>query len=137
VALGDVESLKSETNPTHLYIPADEEETRHVGMLQTLEQTGSFSFVAARASCRIGNPTFVWGNFVCVYIRLGVMLVALVVAANTRQPQSETERLKTKSMSERPRQPEYGFGSEMAKTQFKFPILVICFSRISLNATVS
>jgi hypothetical protein len=73
---------------------------------------------------------FLFGETSFASIRLGVILVALVVAANTRQPQSETERLKKKkkSMSERPRQPEYGFGSEMAKTEFKFPILVMYVS---------
>lgn len=132
---------RSETNPTHLYIPADEEETRHVGMLQTSEQTREFFFSGSAARASLSNwkweiPLYLFGETSFASIRLGVMLVALGCGSKHTPTAKWNRTFEKKSMSERPRQPEYGFGSEMAKTEFKFPILVMFLSNneFSLNA---
>lgn len=57
---------------------------------------GVFLFCWLRAHLIKLEIPLLFGETSFASIRLGVMLVALVVAANTRQPQSETERLKKK-----------------------------------------
>jgi hypothetical protein len=90
---------------------------------------GVFLFYWLRAHLIKLEIPLLFGETSFASIRLGVMLVALVVAANTRQPQSETERFfKKKKVCQSDRvSRNTGLAARWPKRNSNFPFLLYMF----------